>query len=165
MSQQVQPEGETGRRVPLLFLAGALLAVAAAGGTTALLLRGGAGGAEAPGDSAVASASASASASPSLVAFDPFVVNLADPGVERYLRASVRAVVSDPRLARELQHDELTRARVRDRILSVLSARSYEEVTRPGARDALRDELRREINRTLPDDGVAEVLFVEFVAQ
>ena len=66
MSQQVQPEGETGRRVPLLFLAGALLAVAAAGGTTALLLRGGAGGAEAPGASAVASASAPASASPSL---------------------------------------------------------------------------------------------------
>ena len=159
MSQQVQPGGETGRRVPLLFLAGALLAVAAAGGTTALLLRGRAGGAEAPGARAVAPAS------PSLVAFDALVVNLADPGVERYLRASVRAVVSDPRLARELQHDELTRARVRDRILSVLSARSYEEVTRPGARDALRDELRREINRTLPDDGVAEVLFVEFVAQ
>jgi flagellar FliL protein len=159
LSQQVQPEGETGRRVPLLFLAGALLAVAVAGGTTALLLRGGAGGAEAPGAQSVALAS------PSLVAFDAFVVNLADPGVERYLRASVRAVVSDPRLARELQRDELTRARVRDRILSALSAKSFEEVTRPGARDALRDELRREINRTLPDDGVAEVLFVEFVAQ
>jgi flagellar FliL protein len=159
LSQQVQPGGETGRRVPLLFLAGALLAVAAAGGTAALLLRGGAGGAEAQ------AAAAGAPAAASLVAFDAFVVNLADPGVERYLRASVRAVVSDPRLARELQRDELTRARVRDRILSVLSARSYEEMTRPGARDALRDELRREINRTLPDDGVAEVLFVEFVAQ
>jgi flagellar FliL protein len=159
LSQQVQPEGETGRRVPLLFFAGALLAVAAAGGTTALLLRGGAGVAEAPGARSVALAS------PSLVAFDAFVVNLADPGVERYLRASVRAVVSDPRLARELQRDELTRARVRDRILSALSAKSFEEVTRPGARDALRDKLRREINRTLPDDGVAEVLFVEFVAQ
>ncbi|MCU0223278.1 MAG: flagellar basal body-associated FliL family protein [Acidobacteria bacterium] len=159
MSLQAQSEDGSGRRIPLLFLAGALLVLAAVGGTTALLLRGGAGRAEAQG------VRAGAPASPSLVAFDAFVVNLADPGVERYLRASVRAVVSDPRLARELQRDELMRARARDRILSALSAKTFEEVTRPGARDALRDELRREINRTLPDDGVAEVLFVEFVAQ
>lgn len=159
MPPQAQTEDGSGRRIPLLVLAGALLALAAVGGTAALLLRGGAGRAEAQ------AARTGAPASASLVAFDAFVVNLADPGVERYLRASVRAVVSDPRLARELQRDELTRARARDRILTALSAKTFEEVTRPGARDALRDELRREINRTLPDDGVAEVLFVEFVAQ
>ena len=101
----------------------------------------------------------------SLVSFDTFVVNLADPKGDRFLKATLRAVLSDPEVAAELQKDELTRTRVRDRIISVLTSKSFEEVASPGGKDSLRQQLLREINQSLPDDVVSEVLFVEFVVQ
>jgi flagellar FliL protein len=154
------------RRLGTLLLVAAGLAVLAGGGTAAVLMLGGGGRKAGAADAGSGGGGRGADRTvESLVAFDTFVVNLADPGGDRFLKATLRAVLSDADLARELQRDELTRARVRDRIISVLSAKTFEEVTRPGGKDSLRQQLLREINQSLPDDAVSEVLFVEFVVQ
>ncbi len=100
-----------------------------------------------------------------LVSLDTFLVNLADPRGDRFLKATIRAVLDDSELADELQGDDLLRTRVRDRVLSALAAKTFDEISTPGGREALREQLRGEINRALPDDAVTEVLFVDFVAQ
>lgn len=152
-------EGRSDRRRRVLILV-AVLVLLAAGGAAAVLRLGGGKPAEAAGGSG-----SEERAVRSLVAFDSFVVNLADPYAERYLKATIRAVLDDPELARELQRDELLRARVRDRIISVLTSKTSEQVTAPGGKDSLRQQLQREINQALPDDAVSEVLFVDFIVQ
>jgi flagellar FliL protein len=154
------------RRLGTLLLVAAGFAVLAGGGTAAVLTLGGSGQKSGAADAGADGGGRDTDRTvESLVSFDSFVVNLADPGGDRFLKATLRAVLNDADLARELQRDELTRARVRDRIISVLSAKTFEEVTRPGGKDSLRQQLQREINQSLPDDAVSEVLFVEFVVQ
>jgi len=157
-------------RFESLLVVGAALLILAGGGTAAVLILGGGGGRAAAaagsrGGGAGSGTRAGAPAVESLVSFDSFVVNLADPVGDRFLKATIRAVLNDPDIARELQRDELTRSRVRDRIISVLTSKTFEEVTGPGGKDSLRQQLQREINQSLPDDVVSEVLFVEFVVQ
>ncbi len=148
--------GSSGHMTPWI-VAGALIALAALGGSVAHWARGG--GARGAAGAALDAEPAAAA----LVAFESFVVNLADPGVERYLKVGIRIVTADPDAARRLRADELAQARIRDRAISTLSSKYFEELTRPGGKDELRRQLRREINQTLPDDLVSEVLFVEFV--
>ena len=167
MSRQTRAAaGGTSRLSPFL-VAGVALVVLAGGGTAAMLMLGGGSGRKA-GAAAVQAGQDGSGGGPvveSLVPFDTFVVNLADPGGDRFLKATIRAVLSDPQVAEELQRDELTRSRVRDRIISVLTSKTVEDVASPGGKDSLRQQLQREINQSLPDDVVSEVLFVEFVVQ
>ena len=166
MSRQTRAAaGGTSGLTPFL-VAGVALVVLAGGGTAAMLMFGGGGRkAEAAAVQARPGGSGGGQAAESLVSFETFVVNLADPGGDRFLKATIRAVLSDPQVAEELQRDELTRSRVRDRIISVLTSKTVEEVASPGGKDSLRQQLQREINQSLPDDVVSEVLFVEFVVQ
>lgn len=158
--------GRGTRRLTPWLIAGAALVVLAGGGTAAMLMLGGGGRkAEAAAVEAGQGGFGGGPAVESLVAFETFVVNLADPGGDRLLKATIRAVLSDPEAAEELQRDELTRARVRDRIISILTSKTVEDVASPGGKDSLRQQLQREINQSLPDDVVTEVLFVEFVVQ
>jgi len=166
MSRQTRAAaGGTSRLSPFL-VAGVALVVLAGGGTAAMLMLGSGGRkAEAAAVQARPGGSGGGQAAESLVSFETFVVNLADPGGDRFLKATIRAVLSDPQVAEELQRDELTRSRVRDRIISVLTSKTVEDVASPGGKDSLRQQLQREINQSLPDDVVSEVLFVEFVVQ
>ncbi len=171
MAEETKPaEPVKKSKLKLFIIIGVVLVVLAGGGTAALLMFGGGGkkaeAAEGKEDEGGhGGEKGEGKAGESLVSFDTFVVNLADPKGDRFLKATIRAVLSDPEVATELQKDELTRTRVRDRIISVLTSKSFEEVASPGGKDALRQQLLREINQSLPDDVVSEVLFVEFVVQ
>ncbi|HEV8317155.1 MAG TPA: flagellar basal body-associated FliL family protein, partial [Vicinamibacterales bacterium] len=48
---------------------------------------------------------------PGIVAFDPFVVNLSDPGGTRFLRVTMRLVVDNKEHAKEMEENELGRMR------------------------------------------------------
>lgn len=102
---------------------------------------------------------------PTVVAFDPFVVNLADPKGDRFLKVGLRAVVNDATLAGAFRTDELLKARVRDRIISVLTSKSYHDINTTAGKEGLRQELRSEMNSVLPEESIEEVLFVEFAVQ
>lgn len=148
-----RPAG-SGRWAPRV--AGILVLLAAAAATIALVGCGGKG--NAPTDQREAPR-------PVLVSLDTFLVNLADPRGDRYLKATLHVALDDPELAAELRTDELLRSRVRDRVLAALAAKTFDEISTPAGREALRGQLRRVIDEALPDDVVSEVLFVEFVAQ
>lgn len=170
MSEETKPaENKQKSKLKLFIIIGVALVVLAGGGTAALLMFGGGGkkaeAAEGKDGEGKHGGPGDGKPGESLVSFDTFVVNLADPKGDRFLKATLRAVLSDPEVAAELQKDELTRTRVRDRIISVLTSKSFEEISSPGGKDSLRQQLLREINQSLPDDVVSEVLFVEFVVQ
>ena len=58
---------------------------------------------------------------PAIIAFDPFVVNLADAAGSRYLRVTLAIVVEGEEHAKELSEDDVTRMRIRSSILEMLA--------------------------------------------
>jgi flagellar FliL protein len=146
---------------PLILVAAVL--ILGAGGAVALVGRGGGEhGAEEPEHHGAA---ASRAGLPGIVALDPFVLNLADPEGERYVRAAVHIALERPEDAERVSADVLKLARVRDRILTSLSSKTADEVTSFDGREELRGELKRAIAPLFGDDKVADVYFTEFLVQ
>ena len=100
-----------------------------------------------------------------VVPFEAFVVNLADPSGNKYLRVELNAVVNDAKVVEQLKTDQLVKTRVRDRILTVLSAKSYQDIGTPAGKESLRKELTKEVNSVLSHDAVQEMLFANFAVQ
>ena len=103
-------------------------------------------------------------ARPGLVTFEPFVVNLADPGGRKFLRVGVQLLLPDESTAAELEEDELEISRVRSAVLELLTTRTSADVNTVEGRAAL----KKAIAETAHEVGhveVRDVLFKEFVVQ
>lgn len=90
---------------------------------------------------------------------DSIVVNLADPGLRRYLRTKITLEYSDPRLTSELE-DKVYR--IRDSIISVLRNKKTEDLQ---DEEALKQELVAAINVQLDSGQVGRLYFEEFLVQ
>ncbi|WP_338834455.1 hypothetical protein MHLNE_07730 [Moorella humiferrea] len=93
------------------------------------------------------------------MALEPVVVNLADPGLRRYLRAKITLEYSDTRLTEEL-NEKLYR--IRDTLISVLRSKKTDDLQNE---DALKRELLTAINAQLMGGQVQGLYFEEFIVQ
>jgi flagellar protein FliL len=100
-----------------------------------------------------------------LVSFDPFVVNLADPGGRRFLRVSLKLVAAGKAAMQELKDDEMQRSRVRSEILELLATYSSEKLVTPDGKTQLKQAVAERATRIVPHMEVVDVLFAEFVVQ
>jgi flagellar protein FliL len=92
---------------------------------------------------------------------DTFVLNLADADQRSYLRVGI-----DLGLNRELKREEPTPiAQVRDAILSVLAEGKVDELMTPAGKTKLKENLLRALKEHVPQLGVEEVYFTEFLIQ
>lgn len=93
------------------------------------------------------------------ISLEPIVVNLADPGLHRYLRAKITLEYSEAKLSSEL-NDKLYR--IRDTIISVLRSKKTDDLQNE---DALKRELLVAINSQLLTGQVRGLYFEEFIIQ
>lgn len=100
-----------------------------------------------------------------LLPLETYVVNLSDPRGDRFLKISIKAVTRDESLEKQLNDSELLKSRVRDRMLSILGAKTYPEISNPIGKEGLRRELSQELNAVLGPGSVSEILFTEFIIQ
>ena len=100
-----------------------------------------------------------------LVNMDTFVVNLSDPKGDRFMKVTMRILVNDPSLSNRVVNDDVFRTRCRDRIISVLSSKRFQDVNNPLGKESLRRELKRELEKIFPEETIQEILFVEFIVQ
>lgn len=114
-----------------------------------------------PTDAQTAPAAKGSSIGP-LYSFDTFIVNLADPGGIRYLKVSMQAEVDSNKVIDEI---EKRNPQVRDLILTVLSSKTYAEVSTPQGKIALKQEIIRRLNLILTTGTVRNIYFTEFVSQ
>jgi flagellar FliL protein len=104
------------------------------------------------------------SAVKTVIHLDPFVVNLADPDGDRFLRVGI-----DLGLRRDLSengHAEqklLPTARTRDTILMILTACNADALLAPAGKAKLKQELTKALREQVPELGVEEVYFTEFL--
>lgn len=100
-----------------------------------------------------------------LVSFDPFIVNLADPGGTRFLKASVQLIVKDAEIAKEVDETPVMKVQARSAILDVLSQQTAERLVSPEGKTAVRAAIKERIAAAVHELEVLDVLFSDFVVQ
>ena len=94
--------------------------------------------------------------------FDPFVVNLDEPGTSRYLKVTLQVEVVDA----EVEHGlEKNKQLVRDTILSYLSSLHVKETLGAEAKETIRTALMAKLDGLLGPGKVRRMFFQEFVVQ
>jgi flagellar FliL protein len=98
---------------------------------------------------------------------EAFVVNLADPEDNRFLRIGIDLGLENPLSAKEGKggEGEVPTARIRDCILAVLSTWHSDALLAPEGKQKLKDELVRALRARAPELGVKEVYFTDFLVQ
>ncbi len=98
---------------------------------------------------------------------ESFVVNLADPEENRFLRVGIDLGLENPVSAKEGKEGEaqVPTARIRDCILEVLSTWHSDALLAPEGKQKLKDELIKALHARAPELGVKEVYFTDFLVQ
>ena len=92
---------------------------------------------------------------------ETFVLNLADTDQRSYLRVGI-----DLGLNHEAKHEEMAPvAQVRDTILSVLGDAEVEDLMTASGKAKLKESLLHTLQQRMPQLGVEEVYFTEFLIQ
>jgi len=99
-----------------------------------------------------------------IVSFEPFVVNLADTGVSRFLRVKVQLVVANAEQAEEMEKSLVKLSRARSAILELLTTQTSETLVTPDGKAALRKTIAEQVGQ-LGHLEVVDVLFSDFVVQ
>jgi flagellar protein FliL len=116
---------------------------------------------------AVAPATAHAATHPTsevtgpVVALDPFVVNLDEPGTSRYLKLTLQLELAPKAEEALAKNKEL----VRDTILSHLSGLHLKDTLGAEAKEKLRQELLAKITKLVGPEKVRRIFFQEFMVQ
>lgn len=100
-----------------------------------------------------------------LLTFEPFMVNLADEGGNRFLKANISLVVEDAAVAKELEEAPVVMSRVRSDILELLTEQEAAPLVTPQGKEALKAAIKAKLAHALEDKKVIDVLFSEFVVQ
>jgi flagellar protein FliL len=158
-AEQVEPP-KGGKKKLIIIILIALLVVLAGGGAVAYLVL------SAPAEEGAHEAEKHAEDEhpPIYEKLETFTVNLADQ--ETYLQVEIHLLVA------ELPVQEKIKQRmpeVRDGLIRLLSGKMPEELATQPGKDALADEVRKNINAVLAiqeaDKGVKKVLFNSFIIQ
>jgi len=97
--------------------------------------------------------------------FDPFVVNLADAGVSRFLRVKVQLVVSGVAKAEEMTKSAVDQSRARSLILELLTTQTSDVLVTPDGKAALKKAIAEQVGHALSHIEIVDVLFSDFVVQ
>jgi flagellar FliL protein len=97
---------------------------------------------------------------------DPFVVNLADPEGDRFLRVGIDLGIEGEQDERSHPGQAaMSLARARDTILAILTACDAQALVTPAGKANLKDQLTKGLREHAPELGVREVYFNEFLVQ
>ena len=156
------PNGK--KKMIVMVLAGVLLAGAGAGGAW-FFAQGSAEAAEEKPSKKDKKKKKDEEAKPEFVALEPFTVNL-QPDGERYLQVQFTLQVGS---LEEAEHIKTNMARVRSRVLMLLSAKQASELTSTEGKKKLSEELIAAVNEPFEEKGdeqeVSDVLFTSFIIQ
>ena len=97
-----------------------------------------------------------------VMSLDPFIVNLAGTGGERYLKVTLELELKDNLLVAEM---EKRKPQVKDTLLLLLSSKTLDDIATFRGKTKLRNEIISRLNALLTPDSVKKVYFTEFVVQ
>ncbi|MCX8085091.1 MAG: flagellar basal body-associated FliL family protein [Calditerrivibrio sp.] len=90
------------------------------------------------------------------------IVNLADQGVQRYLKVQIALELDNPKLEEEMKKRE---PQIKDIIISVLSSKTVADVNTPQGKIALKQEIIKRANMVIVEGEITDLFFSEFIVQ
>jgi flagellar FliL protein len=117
------------------------------------------------GCSADAEAAAEPDARPGVVELESFLTNINDPSGERYCKLTIKLAVLPADAVDDISGDALQLARMRDQVLTVLSGKTFHELSDPQGKEIFREEVRTRLSELVKVAEIQQVLFSEFVVQ
>ena len=96
---------------------------------------------------------------------ETFLTNINDPAGERHARLGIKLAITPEEQVAEIKADPLLMARLRDRILTLLTSKTYGQLNDAKGKELFRKEIRERLNPLLESGEVKEVLFSDFVVQ
>jgi len=97
-----------------------------------------------------------------VIPLDSFIANLADPGGNRFLRATMELELANDDFTKEM---EKRLPQIRDCILMILPTRRYQDIQTVEGKTALRTEIIAKLNTLLKKEAIINIYFTEFVTQ
>ena len=95
---------------------------------------------------------------------DEFLVNLADPGGDHFLKVTVNLELDkDKGKTAESLKEQV--APIRDAVLTALCSKTRDEVSPLAGREKLKAEIKKNVNEALGEDDVHGVYLTNFVTQ
>ncbi len=91
-----------------------------------------------------------------------FIVNLSGNQGSRYLRVKMQFGITNPMLAKELDANSVM---VRDAIISILSSKSFDDISSEEGKHSLKIQIKNMINKQLKTGKIENVYFTAFVVQ
>jgi flagellar FliL protein len=156
---EVTPTKKKGRSKLTIF-AIVVIVLGGAGGSAWWYLR------AAPTNGAAAAAESDVDMSKrGLLAFEPFLVNLADPGGGRFLKATIQVVLPEPDAAEHFKEKPVLVMQARSAILELLTEQTADVLVTPDGKKALKEQIKAKVSVALGNMKVIDVLFSDFVVQ
>lgn len=152
----------------LLFIIIGVVVLALGGGGAFFFLKSGGkaeGAAGSRGKGGEQGEAASAEVSLGVLSLEPFIVNLADAEGDRYIKCTMRLVLDSREAAETVKSDEISITKIRDRMLTVLSTKTFAEVATAAGKESLRQEVQKQVDPVLSKGKISEVYFTEFIVQ
>lgn len=99
-----------------------------------------------------------------IMPLDDFLVNLADPSGDHFLKVTVNLELSKSsgKTADSLK-DQV--APIRDAVLTALCSKTRDQIAPLAGREELKTEIRKDVNAALGENDVQNVYFSDFVTQ
>jgi flagellar FliL protein len=147
--------GAAKKKPPIIIIAIAIAAVAIIGGLVV--------------GKTVSAKSKSAAEKPKpvpgpIMPLDEFLVNLADPSGDHFLKVTV-ALELDPKSGATPDTLKDRVAPIRDAVLTALCSRTRDQITPLDGRDQLKADIRKDVNTALGEPDVRTVYFSDLVTQ
>lgn len=98
-----------------------------------------------------------------LYPLETFIVNMADNDGSRYLKVTIQLELDKTEKLKEELDKRVPQ--LRDAILTILSAKTYEEISSAQGKLILKQEILRRLNSLLPFGAITNIYFTEFVSQ
>ncbi len=95
-----------------------------------------------------------------VIPLETFIVNLAGSKGRKVLKVNMELEVKGLEVIQEIDN---RKAQIRDFIIIILSSKSYEEVSAKEGKDALRNEIKDNINSFLSKGKIINVYFTELI--
>lgn len=100
---------------------------------------------------------------PLIIPVDTLVVNLSGSNARRYLKAKVHLEAKDAETKKKIEAKSIP---IKDRLISILSSKTLEDIDGLEGQESLRIEIKNNIDSILKiQNGVLQVYFSEFVVQ
>ena len=99
---------------------------------------------------------------------DDLIVNLAGDRARRLLTLTIRLEISSEELMKALKHsdNDYYQVKLRDKLITLLSAKTLEDIELPDSKTRIRREIRDELNTLFnTSDGIQHVYFTDFMVQ